>query len=134
MDAYYRVVANFARLFAPEPAAGSRTCVKWVPDGLLIQLGASIDADSAADRESRFVRSVSSIIHECRVARRNPTVDERIATEVAYWLLKQGTRVPGPFPTWGVSGRRPIQTLVSITDPGEGHISGTTADPDHLRG
>jgi hypothetical protein len=81
-----------------------------------------------------FLVEVSKLCAAQRQAKRTPTHDEAVATHLAYVLLARGVRIPFPPRPWGNPGFREVQTYMSITDPGEGHLWGTAKDDEYLHG
>ncbi|KAI0700457.1 hypothetical protein BC835DRAFT_1412051 [Cytidiella melzeri] len=77
----------------------------------------------------RFLQAISTITAQLRIKEKNPTFDDYIAFHVGYYMLSQGLN---PFNSLkacflGTVGFRPhTQTYCSLTDPGDGHVFGTT--------
>lgn len=82
----------------------------------------------------KYLRAVSRLLAAVRAEGRPPTRGEQVAVQFAYLLLDQGERIDGEFVAWGVPGFRSHQTLLSLTDPGEGHVLGSTLRTPYLDG
>ncbi|MEV1025087.1 hypothetical protein [Streptomyces sp. NPDC050264] len=82
----------------------------------------------------QYLRAVSQLLSAARGEGRALTHAEQIAVQVAYFLLDQGARIDEDFQLWGAAGFRTRQTYLSITDPGEGHVLGSTLREAHLDG
>ncbi|MDC4233744.1 hypothetical protein M3T53_08510 [Actinomyces sp. B33] len=128
---YRTALEAFGDGFEPT-ASAPRAHSIFTDDGLDVHV--RIEHERFARPEQDFLAAVSELIAHRRDHEDNLTVDERIAVRAAYWLLDQGVRIPGPYPIWGASGFRDVQTYASITDPGEGHLAGTTRYPGYLHG
>jgi hypothetical protein len=83
--------------------------------------------------DTRFVASVSELLHEVREADRPPTAAESAIVQAAYEVLARGVAVAAPYRPLGVPGFKPTQTLLMLTDPGEGHLRVTCSDPAILK-
>jgi hypothetical protein len=83
---------------------------------------------------TEYLRIVSHIIELQRQQGRLPTLEELIAIRIAYSYLGEGGRLDQICRPWGNSGFRDHQTYMSITDPGEGHLHGTTTNNAYLDG
>ncbi|WP_454131976.1 hypothetical protein [Microbacterium lacticum] len=129
--AYRTALAAFRDGFEPTSSA-ARAHAIFTDDGLDVSI--RIDHERYARPEQDFLAAASALIAYRRDGEDNLTIDERIAVRAAYWLLDQGVHIPGPYPIWGTSGFRDVQTYASITDPGEGHLAGTTRYPGYLHG
>lgn len=90
----------------------------------------SLARTSEGDQASNFLSRTCRLIEVLRHQQRNPTFAEYMGIQTAYDLLRQGATLSHPYRIWGNSGFRDIQTYMSVTDPGEGHIFGTC---DELR-
>ncbi|KAH9488029.1 hypothetical protein Btru_066720 [Bulinus truncatus] len=83
-----------------------------------------------------FILAVSRTLRRLREERRQPTPAEYIAQHLAYceiqtgnWGRQESTR------SLGIPGFRPhTQTYMSLTDPGEGHMMGTTRFAEWMEG
>jgi hypothetical protein len=80
------------------------------------------------------VDAASLLIDSIRRERRKPTRQERQMIHQAYEALAQGARVTLPYKPMPVPGYGVTQTHMSVTDPGEGHILGTTTREEFMRG
>ncbi|VTR76351.1 hypothetical protein [Cellulomonas hominis] len=129
--AYRSALEAFRDAFEPS-ASGSRAHAVFTDEGLDVYVRVVRPQHASADQD--FLAAASALLGSRREAEDNLTVDERIAVRAAYWLLDQGVQIPGSFPIWGTSGFRDVQTYASITDPGEGHLAGTTVFPGNLHG
>ena len=130
-SAYRDALTAFCDAFEPT-SSSSRAHSIFTDDGLDVYV--HIDHDRYMRPEQDFLAAASELIAYRRDRNDNLTVDERIAVRAAYWLLDQGVHIPGKYPIWGTSGFRDVQTYASISDPGEGHLAGTTRYPGYLRG
>lgn len=83
---------------------------------------------------TEFLQEVCALMELLRSQKRKPTKDEFIAIKVAHVLVLEGRKIDYPYRSWGTSGFRDIQTYMSVTDPGEGHINGTCSDISLMRG
>ncbi|KAK3757662.1 hypothetical protein RRG08_000173 [Elysia crispata] len=91
------------------------------------------DTDTLGDS---FLEAVSRSLRFIREAHRQPTPWEYLAQHLAYveisagnWVRHEKTR------SLGTPGFRPhTQTYMSLTDPGEGHIMGTTRFSEWMEG
>jgi hypothetical protein len=81
-----------------------------------------------------YLAAVEMLAAQARGARQHPSGSQLIAEQLAYAYLARGFRVPRPLRTWGTSGFRDHQTYMSVTDPGEGHLDGTTRETRYLDG
>jgi len=86
------------------------------------------------EAEPMDLEAVAALIDEVRREQRPPTRRERLAITRAHEALASGARVTLPFKPLPMPGFGEVQTLMSVTDPGEGHLSGTTTREDFLRG
>jgi hypothetical protein len=129
--AYRTALAVFRDRFEPTSSA-TRAHSIFTEEGLDVYV--RIDHARHARPEQDFLAAVSELVAHRRDNEDNLTVDECIAVRAAYWLLDQGVHLAGTYPVWGTSGFRDAQTYASITDPGEGHLAGTTQYPGYLRG
>lgn len=81
-----------------------------------------------------LLRSVAALLETLRHKQQKPSYTEFLAIRVAYQLLEEGKRLVYPYRPWGNSGFRNVQTYASITDPGEGHLFGTTKTLERMKG
>ena len=81
-----------------------------------------------------FLSAITRLNELLRVEHRPPTQAEFIAIQVAKHFVKTGECVDYPYAHWGTVGFRSHQSLMSITDPGIGHIQGTVTNTDYLQG
>ncbi|RUP43877.1 hypothetical protein BC936DRAFT_136607 [Jimgerdemannia flammicorona] len=84
-----------------------------------------------------FLFAVSQILQIIRDAERNWTFVEFLAFHVAYFKLSQGATVEGSTRARfiGTPGFRTYtQTYMSLTDPGDGHVNGTTRKNKWMNG
>jgi hypothetical protein len=102
--------------------------IKHRPDRLVIEWPASADAD--------FLSALTSNAEKLREADTDPTFTDFFAYHVGYELLRAGAKLDTKDARWlGTPGfRKDTQTFVSLTDPGEGHIFGTTRRARWLKG
>lgn len=80
------------------------------------------------------VEAASLLIDSLRRERRKPTAHERRVIHQAHDALAHGARLAMPYKPMPLPGHGPIQTHMSVTDPGEGHVLGTTTREDFMRG
>jgi hypothetical protein len=81
-----------------------------------------------------FLQEICTLMELLRFEKRKPTNDEFIAIKVAHVLVLEARQIDYPYRSWGTSGFRDIQTYMSVTDPGEGHINGTCSDISLMKG
>ena len=81
-----------------------------------------------------LLRSVTALLETLRRDRQKPSLSEYLVIRIAYQLLEEGKRLVYPYRPWGNSGFRSVQTYMSITDPGEGHLFGTTKTLERMNG
>lgn len=81
-----------------------------------------------------FIELVVYLNYKLRSEKRLPTKDEYFAFQVAKFYLNRDASIDYPYQDWGTSGFRKIQTWMSITDPGLGHIFGTSTKHEYLEG
>lgn len=106
-----------------------------------VEIGFLLDADSRyldepkiiVDR-TEFLSAVSHVLAHRRARGEALTKAEHLMLRAAYCYLSEGDRPAIPYRGWGVSGFRDRQTYMSITDPGEGHLAGTTTENKYLDG
>jgi hypothetical protein len=103
--------------------------VKHRPDRLVIEWPASMG-------ESDFLAALTKNAETLREADTDPTFVDFLAYHVGYELLRAGAKIDSKDARWlGTPGfRQDTQTFVSLTDPGEGHIFGTTRRARWLKG
>ncbi|GFO35696.1 pnrc100 replication protein h-like [Plakobranchus ocellatus] len=91
------------------------------------------DKDSLGEN---FLGAVSRALRQIREARRQPTPSEYLAQHLAYMEIAAGKwGRPEKTRSLGTPGFRPhTQTYMSLTDPGEGHIMGTTRFAEWMEG
>ncbi|XP_067680419.1 uncharacterized protein [Haliotis asinina] len=77
---------------------------------------------------SDLIQTMSQIAQHLREHERQPTCSEYLAFQLAYCKLSEGHRLDlSDHMPIGSPGFRPhMQTYMSFTDPGEGHVLGTT--------
>lgn len=114
---------------------GTDTAVEIVsdPEGMGVAI-AVIGVTRRGEGPAAFIEAVTELLAARRRRRRPLSREEVIAVRCAYSLLDAGARGDMGFQIWGASGFRKRQTYMSVTDPGEGHIWGTTADNANLDG
>jgi hypothetical protein len=103
---------------------------QWIDD---------VAEDTGDERELEVDASVrvdaaSVLIDSIRRERRMPTHRERRTIHQAYEALAQGARLTLPYKPMPLPGKGTTQTYMSVTDPGEGHVLGTSTDEDYMRG
>ena len=115
----------------------------YVTDAGLRDLDAETTGDGALERrvwqegvESvRFVASVGKLLQRIRRdLKRRPNPAEAAAAQAAYEVLARGTAVGIPYRSLGVPGFKSVQTLLFLTDPGEGHLQVTCHEHGMLAG
>jgi hypothetical protein len=92
--------------------------------------GVRVSAAHGAD----FLESVSAFLSASRDSGAAPTADEKLAVRLAYTAINDGEQLRLPAKPWGSPGFRDVQTYMSVTDPGEGHLLGTTRERSYLDG
>ena len=85
-------------------------------------------------KKTEFIQQICRLNEILRLENRQPTQDELIAIQVATQLVQEGEQINFHYRHWQTFGFREIQTYMSITDPGEGHIYGTASNLDYLKG
>lgn len=83
-----------------------------------------------------FIDTITKLSQVLRDERRQPTPTEFLAFHVAYYKLSSGEAVTlKPYMCLGSPGFRPhAQTYMSLTDPGDGHVLGTTRFNEWIKG
>lgn len=86
--------------------------------------------------EPDFLSALTKNAETLREADTDPTFVDFVAYHVGYELLRAGAKLDTKDARWlGTPGfRKDTQTFVSLTDPGEGHIFGTTRRARWLKG
>ncbi|GMK60055.1 hypothetical protein CspeluHIS016_0902720 [Cutaneotrichosporon spelunceum] len=102
--------------------------VKHRPDRLVIEWPASLGPD--------FLAALTANAEALREADKDPCFVDFVAYHIGYELLRGGAKLDTKDARWlGTPGfRKDTQTFVSLTDPGEGHIFGTTRRARWLKG
>lgn len=85
-------------------------------------------------KKAEFIQQICRLNEILRSENRQPTKDELVAIQVATQFVRDSEPIDFRYRHWGTYGFRNIQTYMSITDPGEGHIYGTANNLDYLRG
>lgn len=101
----------------------------WAQDHVSTHRPEQTDLDS-----DDYLTAVSRCLVSARERGRPLSEDEVLAIHLAYTLVSDGERVPLPVRPWSSPGFRDTQSYMSITDPGEGHLLGTTRRSENLRG
>lgn len=78
--------------------------------------------------DTRFLASVGELLRRVRRAGRKPSLAETAIVQAAYDVLARGAAVATLYRPLGVPGFREVQTLLFLTDPGEGHLRVTCRD------
>lgn len=78
--------------------------------------------------------AAASVIRRIADQNRRPTIEEYICLNAASYELMRGRSYSAPAVPWGVPGFRTHQTVMSVTDPGVGHLHGTCLANQHLDG
>lgn len=73
-------------------------------------------------------------IRKLRAMRRPPTGEEAALIRQAEALAVRGVPLPGGYKPISRFGHRPHQTMLSVADPGQGHLDVTTRDAGLLQG
>ncbi|XP_064608785.1 uncharacterized protein LOC135472967 [Liolophura sinensis] len=83
-----------------------------------------------------FMSSVSALAQKLREDKRSPSTEEYLAFQLAYFNLGRGKFMNHEgFHGLGTPGFRPhTQTYMSLTDPGDGHVLGTTRFEEWMKG
>ena len=110
------------------------SCRVSVQDRYLLLDLASDGVPESTPVRARFVLAVSQMLEHLRDDLSEPSLNQLFATHVAYHYLSQGTPVLKEAKAWGNPGFRDVQTYMSVTDPGLGHLHGTTTDNAFLHG
>lgn len=124
---------QFNRLFGLEDpnadVSGGAFHIEVADDGVLV----SASTESAA-QGTDFLGSVSAFLTASRDNRSAASADEKLAVRLAYTAINDGEQLRLPAKPWGSPGFRDVQTYMSVTDPGEGHLLGTTRERSYLNG
>lgn len=83
---------------------------------------------------SAHVDTASLLVDTLRREQRKPTPQERRTIHRAHEALAHGARLTLPYKPMPLPGYGTTQTYMSVTDPGEGHVLGTSTREDYLRG
>ena len=83
---------------------------------------------------SGFLNLISCLFENQRHEQRLPFFDEYVSLQMAFYIISKQGFINSDIVPWGNSGFREIQTQASITDPGMGHIVGTTENLGNLNG
>jgi hypothetical protein len=120
------------------PTSSAREMYDAVMDASEQWLGDVADEDADGLRTDMQhpsqLEEVALLIDDLRRERRKPTRREKLAIHMAHEELARGARVHLPYKPLPVPGFGDTQTNMSITDPGEGHIAGTTTREEWMRG
>lgn len=88
-----------------------------------------------ADEENlAYLDAASRLVGQIRAEGRWATVEEYCCIFAACEQFDSGSRLVGSAVAWKAPGFRAHQTLMSITDPGAGHLHGTCLTTDNLDG
>lgn len=117
----------------PQNHSTSAGTAHFYPTELVTELRVMTSGENNSS-SAHFLSAASALLFRRRQAGISLTVDEAIAVRVAYTLLDVGHHFGEPYPIWGTSGFRDYQTYMSLTDPGAGHLDGTTLKACHLHG
>lgn len=98
------------------------------PDRLHIEWSSSLG--------STLLSAVSNAAQKLRDTDTDPSFVDYLVFHVAYEALRSGAQLDSSEARWlGTPGfRKDTQTYVSLTDPGEGHVFGTTRKARWLKG
>ena len=119
----FQIKANADSIFVEfDPAGQLQTHPKW---------RRAIERDES---ELSFLASASARLQLDRKNNTSPTSSEVMALGAAKQLLATGAVLPSNYQSLGTTGFRPVQTCLSIADPGEGHINVTAKDTALLNG
>ncbi|ESO92068.1 hypothetical protein LOTGIDRAFT_163072 [Lottia gigantea] len=80
-----------------------------------------------------FLDTVSLMLQALRDERRQPTPTEYLAIHLAYNCIANGKQLTSKSRPLGSSGPH-TQTYIALTDPGDGHVLGTTRFNDWMTG
>jgi hypothetical protein len=120
------------------PSDSPREMYDAVMDAAEQWLGDVADEDADGQRSDAAhptqLEEVSLLIDDLRREKRKPTRREKLAIHTAHEALANGSRLHLPYKPLPIPGFGDTQTYMSVTDPGEGHIAGTTTREDWLRG
>ena len=115
--------------FDPTDAESAFTLtLKQNPDRIVIDWPGSLG--------TTLLSAISSRAQVLRDTDTDPSFVDFLIFHVGYELLRSGARIDSRDARWlGTSGfRRDTQTYVSLTDPGDGHVFGTTRKARWLGG
>jgi len=139
-DAFVELLEAVSDRYVRFAPSGHSFCRVAFADGQLLigveepQKLTAVIAQSSGRSIAGFLGAVARVRHARRATDSPLTVEELLALQLAYVYLEQGFRASLAYMTWGQPGFRRHQTLMSVTDPGEGHLDGTTVSNANLDG
>jgi uncharacterized protein (UPF0264 family) len=141
LEAYHRML-DLADEVLERPHGDTGGRLRMTADARRIYLLATSDhaqtpvgSAAAEDAEDlRFLAATVELLGRLREAGHAPDRDEVTALRAAYRLIERGVQLPTAYQSLGTSGFRPVQTCLSLADPGEGHIRITCQDARLMQG
>jgi hypothetical protein len=118
-------------------SAPSRESTEVVLHAMEQWLGELEDSDDGREPDARMPSSleeISVLLEDIRRKRRQPNGREALAIHLAHEALAEGARMTLPYRSHALPGFGETQTHMSITDPGEGHVRGTSTREEFMRG
>ncbi len=102
--------------------------IRHQPDRLVIEWSATLGAT--------LLSAVSNVAQKLRDTDSDPSFVDYLVFHAAYEMLRSGAHLDSSEARWlGTPGfRKDTQTYVSLTDPGDGHVFGTTRKARWLKG
>lgn len=102
--------------------------IKHSPDRLVLEWNSSLG--------ETLLTAITNAAQKLRDTESDPSFVDYLVFHVGYELLRSGSKLDTKDARWmGTPGfRKDTQTYVSLTDPGDGHIFGTTRKARWLKG
>lgn len=135
---------DLIRLFGVEDVESSDDSfdLAAIGDEIVVSVGSvpdekgclSLSALESYFADQRMLRAVCNRIVANRRLKRSASGDDLAAISAAYRLLDRGVTLPPDYQSIGTYGFREHQTMLSLADPGDGHLSITCADDRLLQG
>lgn len=120
--------SSFGESVHPSQTSPFVMTVQHSPERMVIEWSSSLGQD--------LLSAVMNRAQHLRDDEVDPSFVDYIVFHIGYEMLKSGARLDSSDARWlGTPGfRKDTQTYVSLTDPGEGHVYGTTRKEKWLRG
>ncbi|ESO92069.1 hypothetical protein LOTGIDRAFT_163073 [Lottia gigantea] len=142
LDTIFRVCRH-AREIVREWKVELKTCIGTVPEDGTGYINFTVEDNlnkmSITWDDQKFspvfLDTVSLMLQALRDERRQPTPTEYLAIHLAYNSIANGKQLTSKSRPLGSPGFRPhTQTYIALTDPGDGHVLGTTRFNDWMTG